>query len=204
MKIEAFEACRLFHSLKLHFTRDSFDFFKSNGRIKISEKTFLAKKDRFAYYRLAKKYHREDLIDLIVSNILEKDSIWSMTLLEPEAEDVLNGYRKRIQSISYNFKEDIQKLVQWSEENKTTLDDILNPKDSYPPLLSMYMRREIQIETLIILNSILNFFPAWQRKIKDEIIWPKIHIKFQKYSPFVLSKIDIANMKKILKQEISS
>lgn len=201
MKIAALEAYKLFHSLKLHFSRNSFDFFTSGGRIKISEKAFLAKRDRFAFYRLAKKYDRDQMIAITLANILKNNSLWSMNLLEPEAEDNLVEYQKRLESITYNFKQDLKKILDWCNERNFFVDRIIDPGDSYPPLLNMVMQNEISMETLVIMNGIVNFLPMWKRKIKEEIIWPKFAIKCEKYTPFVMQRIDLENMRKILKSE---
>ena len=199
MKIVALEAYKLFHSIKLHFTRQSFDFFKS--RVKISEKTFLSRRDKFAFYRLAKEYDRDQFIALTLANILKNDSLWSMNLLEPEASDNLVEYQKRLESITYNFKQDLKKLLDWSHDNDVFLERVFIPGDSYPPLLTMVMRNEISMETFVILNGIIDFLPMWKRKIKDEIIWPKFAIKCEKYAPFVLQRVDLKNLKKIVKSE---
>jgi hypothetical protein len=124
-----------------------------------------------------------------------------MNLLEPEAADNLVEYQKRLESLTYNFKQDLKKLLDWSHEHGVFLDRAFVPGDSYPPLLTMVMRNEISMETFVILNGVIDFLPMWKRKINDEIIWPKFAIKCEKYAPFVLQRVDLKNMKKILKSE---
>ncbi len=56
----------------------------------------------------------------------------------------------------------------------------------YPVLLTKALRKEIQIETLCLLNNILNFFPMWAFKIDDTIRWPvykKIALKYASFLP---------------------
>ena len=218
MKIVALEAYKLFHSIKLHFTRKSFDFFKSGGRVRITEQAFLARRDKFAFYRLAKMYDRDTFIDLSLSNVLysvsysknnqlvlrTNSSLYSMKLLEPEAEDVLTQYQKRFQALTYNFKQDLNKILDWAHDNQCTVDRILDPGDSYPPLLTMVMQENISLETLVIINGVINFSPMWNRRIQDEIIWPEFAFKCEKYAPFVLQRIDLESMKKIIKNELCS
>jgi hypothetical protein len=124
-----------------------------------------------------------------------------MNLLEPEAEDNLVEYQKRLESVTYNFKQDLKKILDWCNERNFFVDRIIDPGDSYPPLLNMVMRNEITMETLVIMNGIVNFLPMWKRKIKEEIIWPKFATKCEKYTPFVMQRIDLENMRKILKSE---
>ena len=204
MKIVALEAYKLFHSIKLHFTRRSFDYFKSGGRVRITEQAFLARRDKFAFYRLAKMYDRDTFIDLTLANVLKNSSLYSMKLLEPEAEDVLTQYQKRFQALTYNFKQDLNKILDWAHDNQCTVDRILDPGDSYPPLLTMVMQENISLETLVIINGVINFLPMWNRRIKDEIIWPECAFKCEKYASFVLQRIDLESMRKVIKDELCS
>lgn len=204
MKIVAIEAYKLFQAIKLHFVRKSFNYFKSGGSVKITEKAFLARRDKFAFYRLAKMYDRDTFIDLTLSNVLKNSSLYSMKLLEPEAEDVLTQYQKRFQALTYNFKQDLKKILDWAHDNQCTVDRILDPGDSYPPLLTMVMQQNISLETLVIINGVINFLPMWNRRIKDEIIWPEFAFKCERYTPFVLQRIDLESMKKVIKDELCS
>jgi hypothetical protein len=47
------------------------------------------------------------------------------------------------------------------------------------------MQEEIQLETIVILDSILGFVERENNKITDTIIWPDIYRKIMKYKPFV-------------------
>ena len=55
----------------------------------------------------------------------------------------------------------------------------------YPILLKEVMHSNIAVETLVILNDIMNFFPMWDKKIADTIVWPSMRRKFVKYTPFI-------------------
>lgn len=204
MKIVALEAYKLFFSIKLHFTRKSFDYFKSGGRVKITNEGFSARKDKFVFSRLAKKYDYDSFVDLTLSNVLKNDSLWSMNLLEPEAEENLKMHQKLFQALTYNFRQDLNKIKDWVQEHDCSIDHILDPGNSYPPLLTMTLQNNISLESLVIINSVINFLPMWNRHIKDEIIWPKFALKMVKYTPFVLQKIDLKNMKNVIKNELFS
>lgn len=202
MKITGLDACRLFLSIKLHFNRSGFDFFKS--RVKISEQAFEKRRDRFAFHRLAKRYDHDEFILLSVSNIIKNDSIYSIRLLDSESEEIFTQHQKKVQSLTYIFRQDLKKMLDWSVENEVLIDEILIAKESYPPLSRMVMRGDVNLETLVIMNGVLNFLPMWNRKIKEEIIWPNFSLKCEKYSQFILSKVDLNSMKKIIKEELCS
>jgi hypothetical protein len=65
------------------------------------------------------------------------------------------------------------------------INDLLKTEGEYPTLLTMTLQRVITIETLCILNSMMNFMPMWARKIQDDIRYPTLHRKWTKYTPFI-------------------
>ena len=70
----------------------------------------------------------------------------------------------------------------------------------YPILLKKVMQKIIAVETLVILNDIMNFFPMWDKKIADTIVWPTMRKKFVKYKPFI--DYDKKKFIEILKEKI--
>jgi len=60
--------------------------------------------------------------------------------------------------------------------------------------------KQVSLETLVILNDLLKFFPMWDKKIDDDIIWPDFKMKCEKYSPFL--NYDKDKFKIILKDKI--
>jgi hypothetical protein len=189
-----FQCYCIFTSLKLHFTSKQYDFFKYGGKTKLKQSNYDIRKDRFFFDKLSKRYSiKEDLIEFLVSNFLIKDSIWVGNLLDAEADAANLKRKKTIQSLSYIFKSDCEKIFS-DVENPNT---VLTVNDGYPSLLTNWIYDEISLETLCVLNKILGFLPMWESKITDDIVWPTYMMKIEKYSPFI--QIDLDKYREILK-----
>jgi hypothetical protein len=102
-----------------------------------------------------------------------------------------------LQSLSYTFTNEIASLMTHGNPN-----DLLMMRDNspYPLLLSKLLYGEVSIETVCILNSILNFLPMWDKKIDDTIHYPNTSLKIKKYTPFI--QFDSTKYKLILKKEL--
>ena len=87
-----------------------------------------------------------------------------------------------------------------SESCKLNPNELLKTDGDYPILLTKALRKEIQIETLCILNQILGFLPMWTKKITDTIRWPVYRQKMIKYTAFLPQ--DTVKYKLILKKVI--
>ena len=191
-----YEAFSLYNSLKLHFSSDSYDFFKYNGKSNISIDSFEKRKDKYHFYKLSRRQDDNDYIQFLVSNFLENDKCWAGDLLQ---EDAIVRYKERmkvIQSLSYMFQSDCQKLKEVFEDP----NDLLKTDGDYPVLLKMTLQKVTHIETLCILNSLMGFLPMWKRKITDTIRYPEYHRKVLKYTPFI--QFDRDKFRNILIKEL--
>lgn len=191
-----YEAFGLYESLKIHFSKDSYDFFKYNGKTNVSVTAFENRKDKYHFYKLSRKYtNRDDLINFIVANLVEKDNLWVGDLLNDSAEVNFRKHQKIIQSLSYTFENDCREVFDGLDNPNEAL--IVSDGD-YPILLRKSLRKEIEIETLCILANILGFLPAWDKKIADTIRWPDYRRKLVKYAAFLPK--DVVKYKLLLKK----
>lgn len=195
--ITGYEAFGIFQALKLHFTSDSYDFFKYNGKSRVSVDAFENRKDKYHFYKLSRRLtNRDELIMFIVANFVQNENIWVGDLLTEESETIYRQRQKVIQSLSYIFENDCKVIF----EDCKDPNEVLSSSGDYPSLLTMALRKEITIETLIVLNSILQFLPMWNRKIADTIRWPTYRRTIVKYSEFLPK--DVTKFKMILKKVI--
>jgi hypothetical protein len=178
-----YEVFCLYQSLKLHFTQESFDFHKYNGKSKISLDAFDKRKDKWHFAKLARKFNdREDCIFFIVANLLDDNQKWVGNLLLDEADVIYKDRIKVIQSLSYVFENDCRKLFEGVEKPNELLKVV---DGDYPVLLTKTMQKVTQIETFCLLSKILGFLPMWKEKIGDTIVWPNFYMKTLKYASFL-------------------
>ncbi len=195
-----YEAFGLYESLKIHFSKDSYDFFKYNGKTNVSVTAFENRKDKYHFYKLSRKYtQREDLINFIVANLLEKDNLWVGDLLNESAEVNFRKHQKVLQALSYEFTNDLAQIF----EGIDNPNDVIKVVDGeYPILLTKLNRKEVSIETVVILNKMLNFLPMWEKKVADTIVAPNQFRRIKKYASFLNQ--DVVKYKLILKKVIGN
>lgn len=187
-----FEAYQTYLALKQHFTRDGYDYFRYGGKVNARLSSFESRKDKYFFYKLAK---HKDLEHFLLANFVDKDVSWVRDLLGTEAEQIYNEWLKRQQSLSYIFKNDLDKMGDDLNENLKVIDG------QHPPLLNLYMTHDICLESLIIMNDILRFFRLWNDKIDEDIIWPDVYRKCVKYKPFL--QYDHLQFKRMLRERFT-
>ena len=191
-----YEAFSLYTSLKLHFNSDSYDYFRYNGKVNTSVDAFENRKDKWHFYKLSRRFDNEEQgRDFIVANLVHDSNVWVGNLLVEESNIQYRKRQKVIQSLTYTFTNEIESLVSHNNPN----DLFMIHDGEYPELLQKLLHDEISIETVCILNKILNFLPAWDKKINDTIHFPNISRKVKKYTPFI--QFEPTKYKIILKKE---
>lgn len=183
---DAYELYVYYLALKRHFTT-SYDFFKYNGKVKASAMSFENRKDKFHFYKLSK---RKEAKDLILANMLVSPDSWIGDLLEPKADEIYKDWLKRKQSLTYQFKSDINELE--DDFNANFYVD----GGQHPKLLKLYMMNRISLESLIILCELSRCLRYWEKNISDTIVFPDINTLVRKYRPFL--DYDKDKMRKIL------
>ena len=191
-----YEAFSLYTSLKLHFNSDSYDYFRYNGKVNTSVDAFENRKDKWHFYKLSRRFTSEEQgRDFIVANLVHDPNVWVGNLLVEESDVQYRKRQKVIQSLTYTFTNEIASLFEHKDANAS----FMIHDGEYPELLQKLLHDEISIETVCILNKILNFLPTWDKKIVDTIHYPSISRKMKKYTPFI--QFEPTKYKLILKKE---
>jgi len=110
--MEGMKAYQRYQALKLHFTSD-YDFVKYGGKIrKISEESFLKRKDQFLFRKLERKYNDDELTNFFVANFVSQAGVrWVGEMSGQESEKVYLNWCKRIEAFSYYLKQDLEVIL---------------------------------------------------------------------------------------------
>lgn len=191
-----YEAFAMYQALKLHFT-GNYDYVKYNGKTNANKDQFMLRKDKYSFYKLSRKYKREELFGFYVANLLKNPKIWVGELVTDDANSEYLLWLKVQQSLTYIFEQNLNHLFDKVDKP----DELLTVVDGqYPLLYNEYLQDSIYLETVVILNDILNFLPMWSKKVEDDIVFPDFVRKCNKYKPFL--NYDKAKFKNLLKDKI--
>jgi len=175
--MNSFEVYQLYISLKNHFTQKSYDFFKYNGKTSAKVSSFETRKDKVFFQKLAK---HNDPKNFLLANLLEDPKAWIRDIAySDKAEDTYKQWIKKAQSLTYVFKSDLSKLNEDFNSNFTV------EEYDHPHLLKLYLRKEIELETLIMIADITGCIKSWDKKMVDDPIWDRVKMKITKYKPFI-------------------
>jgi len=194
-----FDCYRTYLAFKNHFTRDKFDYFKYGGKTNVSMSTFNKRKDRYFFEKMSRQKKDGEIVDYftaIFSQCDDPQKMWIGEIIESGDKNYAE-WQKKVQSLGYIFKQEMQSLCEGKEFNS-----LFECKSgTHPPIVKEYLKKNISIESLIILDAVIKFKKNLD-KILDDFVWETVGLKMNKYRPFLLNSVTIQNYKKILQEVV--
>ena len=182
-QVTPYEVYQKYLSLKQHFNKKNYDYFKFQGKVRANESSFEKRKDKHHFIRLSKIYKDEELTKFFVSNFVKSKDLWVGNATSPEGRSNYIAWKTKIQSLPYVFENELEEMF---DENEN-FNDIFNVEDGqHPPIVRHVFGEEVSLETFIVLDSILNFTSKFNEKIEETVIWPELYSMCTNYAPFLV------------------
>ena len=191
-----FDAYKCYLSMKNHFTKDKYDYHKYCGKSRATVQSFYKRKDRFWFEKLARNKKDKEVEEFFISNFItctDPSKLWIGEMIR-EGEDRYTDWKKRTQSLSYIFKEEVENIF-----DSKDIDRVFVSKKGHPLILKSYLSGDTSIETMVILDKIFGFRQEFDKNIQDPV-WETVSLRMRKYSPFL--HIDVFRYKKVLKNVV--
>jgi len=184
--MHGFDVYRTYLAFKQHFSNPSFDFFKYDGKVNAKESTYQDRNDFYFFETIARKYSDREVMEFMLASFVASETpakVW-IGDIKRSGKDNWLVWTKLHQSLAYVVKQDLNRVAEHLETTTDTFNNLFETVGGHPPLLKLYIRRDISLETLIILDMILGFMRTWDKKLKDPL-WEQLSFKIKKYKPFL-------------------
>lgn len=163
-------------ALKKHFETDGYDYHKYNGKIRASFDKFQTRPDAFFFYKLSKK---EDPLKILLANLVVNPKAWIREIVEERGEENYLEWQRKMDSLTHIFKTELKKLKDDYYSNFVVKDG------QHPYIMTLYLRKEISLETFAILTRLANVYALWENEIVDKFVARDIIRLSKKYYPFL-------------------
>ena len=184
--IHGFDVYRMYLAMKLHFTNPHFDFFASNGRTNAKEKTYQQRNDFFFFETVARRYTKDEIQDLLLASfILSEDTskVW-IGDIKVSGKDRYLVWKKSQQNLAYTFEQDLESMVSDMGSKRYSFNNLFETMGGHPPLLKLFLKRQLNLDTLVVMDICLGFTKMWDKKLQDPL-WQQLSLKIRKYKPFL-------------------
>ena len=192
--MQAVDVYLMYCALKAHFQGD-YDYHKFGGKTKTKRESYYKRKDRFFFAKTAVKYEDTEVLNYFVSNFIHDRSGYIANFTDKNYETWMN---KRAMFYEI-FSQEMQPFV----KNFEPLFEC--ESGQHPTLLKEYMGKRISLETMSVLDDLVEFSKKWDKELVwDDFVWPDVKKLMNNYKGFLTINTDKYRMKLLKLIEESS
>ena len=174
--MEPIDVYLMYCAMKAHFGKTDYNFIKYGGKSRVSRNSFFKRKDRYFFVKLSKKYKTENEIrNYFVANFMMEQRGYVANFNDENYEK----WQNRQNNFHDIFMNEIQPMIQ----DFNSLFEI--KKSEHPKLMKEYLGKRISLETLIILDELVEYSKKWNEHLKDDILWPDLKKLMNNYKWFL-------------------
>lgn len=166
----------MYCAMKAHFGKTNYNFIKYGGKSRVSRNSFFKRKDRYFFVKLSKKYKTENEIrNYFIANFMMEQRGYVANFNDENYEK----WQNRQNNFHDIFTNEIQPMIQ----DFNSLFEI--KKSEHPKLMKEYLGKRISLETLIILDELVEYSKKWNEHLKDDLLWPDLKKLMNNYKWFL-------------------
>ena len=174
--MEPIDVYLMYCAMKAHFGKGDYDFVTYKGKTRIKRDTFYKRKDRSFFVKLSRKYKTEQEIqNYFVSNFIKDKKGYIANFNDENYE----SWKLKRQGFFDMFEVEMKPLVEAFEDLFTVTNG------QHPKLMREFLGGRVSLETVIILDDLVNFGPDWNKQLEDDIIWIDLDNLMNNYERFL-------------------
>jgi hypothetical protein len=174
--MEAIDTYLMYCAMKAHFGKTNYNFIKYGGKSRVPRNSFFKRKDRYFFVKLSKKYKTENEIrNYFIANFMMEQRGYVANFNDENYEK----WQNRQNNFHDIFTNEIQPMIQ----DFNSLFEI--KKSEHPKLMKEYLGKRISLETLIILDELVEYSKKWNEHLKDDLLWPDLKKLMNNYKWFL-------------------
>ena len=184
--LSGYEFYKIYQSLHLHFTTESYDVLKYGGRTRTTFEAFKNRRDAIRFDSFANKlFNKTKAGQYCIANLSSGNDRFMYESYE-DGYEVYLKWKKVKESITREFENDVKYLTRLAV-SRGTIDLFDKTKSgNLPPILQVALGGDIHPETVLILNKEhKEFLSRWEVFVKDDPYLSKLILRWKKYQPFV-------------------
>lgn len=176
--MEPIDVYLMYCAMKAHFGKGDYDFVTYKGKTRIKRDTFYKRKDRSFFVRVSRKYKTEQEIqNYFVSNFIKDKKGYIANFNDENYE----SWKLKRQGFFDLFEVEMKPLVDAFEDLFTVTNG------QHPKLMREFLGGRVSLETIIILDELVNFSLSldWNKQLEDDIIWIDLRNLMNNYRRFL-------------------
>lgn len=174
--MQPIEIYLMYCAMKAHFGKTNYNFIKYGGKSRVPRNSFFKRKDRYFFVKLSRKYKTENEIrNYFIANFMMEQRGYVANF----NDENYKSWQNKQNNFYEIFKNEIKPII----KDFNSLFEI--KKSEHPKLMKEYLGKRISLESLIILNELVEYSKKWDEQLKEDILWPDLKKLMNNYKWFL-------------------
>ena len=179
--MEPVDVYMMYCAMKAHFGKGDYDFVTYKGKTKINRKSFYKRKDRYFFVKVSRKYETEEEIkNYFISNFIKDKKGYIANFNDENYQ----SWKLKRQGFFSMFLVEMKPLVD-AFENLFAVENKQHPK-----LMKEFLGGRVSLETIIILNEVVDNEKNWTNLLGDDIVWQDLNKLMANYKRFLTIDVE--------------
>ena len=174
--MEPIDVYIMYCAMKAHFSKTDYDFIKYGGKTKVSRDSFYKRKDRHFFVKLSKKYKtKTEIMHYYVSNFIKDKKGYIANFSDENYKSWLlkrDGFFEQFSIEMQPYIKNFEPLFQVKDNN-------------HPKLLKEFLGSRLSLETMIILDDLVEYGKKWDKQLEGDIVWIDLKKLMKNYKGFL-------------------
>ena len=174
--MEPIDVYIMYCAMKAHFSKTDYDFIKYGGKTKVSRDSFYKRKDRHFFVKLSKKYKtKTEIMHYYVSNFIKDKRGYIANFSDENYKSWLlkrDGFFEQFTIEMQPYIKNFEPLFQVKDNN-------------HPKLLKEFLGSRLSLETMIILDDLVEYGKKWDKQLEGDIVWIDLKKLMKNYKGFL-------------------
>ena len=193
--MESIDVYIMYCAMKAHFSRKDYDFNKYGGKTKVSRDSFFKRKDRHFFVKLSRKYKTDiEIKNYYISNFIKDKKGYIANFSD-------DNYKSWLLKRSGFFEQFVMELSPYIKEFQPLFEVEGN---NHPKLLKEFLGSRVSLETMIVLDELVEYGKNWDKLLEGDIIWIDLKKLMENYKGFLTINKNLYRMKLLKLIEESS
>jgi len=193
--MEPIDVYIMYCAMKAHFSRKDYDFNKYGGKTKVSRDSFFKRKDRHFFVKLSRKYTTDiEIKNYYISNFIKDKRGYIANFSD-------DNYKSWLLKRSGFFEQFVIELSPYIKEFQPLFEVEGN---NHPKLLKEFLGSRVSLETMIVLDELVEYGKNWDKLLEGDIIWIDLKKLMENYKGFLTINKNLYRMKLLKLIEESS
>lgn len=177
-------------AMRSHFTSETYDYVKYDGKTSISESAYQKRKDIASFKIVSTWMPQKHCESLLLAHFIELNNFTINFLCEnpAKAQKIYNRWKQRTENLLDTYNKDIQTISLFSKSGSWK-DVIYQTEDDYPQLFKLVMSGKITPETYSLLDDLFHHTSKAYKGMDTDLMFQGLNLKYRKYRSFLSPSI---------------